>query len=630
MMTQEEFMDVMAMKRQGLSIKEIAEETGYHPSTISSWLKNGGPPEQAHRAPPRPVIDECWAARIAELVRAAPRLLATSVFELIAAEGYTGSYVSVARHLNDLRGPRFTAAPAASTRIVTAPGEECQFDWSDVSHWTREWGLGEVQCFSAILSLVPRVRIWWFARSIDREYTFEGLVRFFEFVGGVPKVLRTDRMGALGTSPRAGGSRLHPPAAELRPVPRHRDPGLPGPGRQAQGQGGAPLPGREGAVPRRVRRHRCAEEPGRAQRAGGPLDRGAHPRPGPPGHGGDPRRAVRHRGPDARRRCPADGSTPPMSRPDGCMWPSPRSSGAACTTRCHHAVSARSVEVRHEVDSSTIEIRWAGEVVGTHTVADPDDRRGLGRRPLAGRPAGRPRPQPGPPPVSRRFPTSSRSQVPLRLDIEGDVDVEVPDLARYETGGRVVTNSLYEQLKDDLGYLGLNRSAECFATLAEEAKDQEWSHIEFLARVVGEQASATVNRKLAARLRFARFPFRRTLADFDFEFQPSVDRKLIDDLATLRFIEENRPILFLGQPGCGKTHLAVALATTAVEAGYRGYFTTADDMVNTLVQGQAGRHLGHQAQDPHRPERAGHRRRRAPPHRTGRSRGLLPRGQHPL
>jgi DNA replication protein DnaC len=147
-----------------------------------------------------------------------------------------------------------------------------------------------------------------------------------------------------------------------------------------------------------------------------------------------------------------------------------------------------------------------------------------------------------------------------------------------------VTVSLYEQLKDDLGYLGLHRSAECFATLAEEAKAGEWSHIEFLAKVIAEQASATTNRKLAARLRFARFPFRRSIADFDFEFQPTLDRKLIEDLATLRFIEENRPVLFLGQPGCGKTHLAVALATTAVEAGFRGYFSTADDMVNTLVK----------------------------------------------
>ena len=66
MMTQEEFMDVKAMKRQGLSIKEIAEETGYHPSTISNWLKNGGPTEKRSSVVPA-VIDERWSARIAEI-----------------------------------------------------------------------------------------------------------------------------------------------------------------------------------------------------------------------------------------------------------------------------------------------------------------------------------------------------------------------------------------------------------------------------------------------------------------------------------------------------------------------------------------------------------------------------------
>lgn len=144
------------------------------------------------------------------------------------------------------------------------------------------------------------------------------------------------------------------------------------------------------------------------------------------------------------------------------------------------------------------------------------------------------------------------------------------------------TPSPYEQLKDDLGYLQLGRAAECFATLAEEAKAEQWSHVEFLARVIAEQAGATINRRLAARLRYARFPYRRTVEEFDFDFQPSVDRKLVADLATLRFITEGRSIAFLGQPGCGKTHLAVALATRAVEAGYRGYFTTADEMVTVL------------------------------------------------
>ena len=145
---------------------------------------------------------------------------------------------------------------------------------------------------------------------------------------------------------------------------------------------------------------------------------------------------------------------------------------------------------------------------------------------------------------------------------------------------------VYEQLKADLDYLQWPRAAECFATLADEARDAGSSHVEYLAKVVAEQAAATQNRRLAARLRYARFPYRRSISDFDFDFQPSIDRKLVDDLATLRFIEEKRPLVFLGQPGCGKTHLAVALATTAVEAGYRGYFTTADDMVRQLLAAQ--------------------------------------------
>jgi transposase len=141
MMTQEEYMDVQAMKRQGLTNLEIAEATGYHRETIGEWLKNGGPPpERTNMAPA--IIDERWAARIAELLRPAPRLLATSVLEILRAEGFDGSYPTVARHLNTLRGPRFKAAVQASTRIETAPGEECQFDWSDINAWSCEWGLG--------------------------------------------------------------------------------------------------------------------------------------------------------------------------------------------------------------------------------------------------------------------------------------------------------------------------------------------------------------------------------------------------------------------------------------------------------------------------------------------------------
>ena len=144
--------------------------------------------------------------------------------------------------------------------------------------------------------------------------------------------------------------------------------------------------------------------------------------------------------------------------------------------------------------------------------------------------------------------------------------------------------NMYEQIKDDLGYLQLDRAIDVFATLAEESRNKDVSHIEFLAQLIAEQASATRNRRLTARLRYARFPFRETIGEFDFEFQPSIDRKLVDDVATLRFMETGRPILFLGQPGCGKTHLAIAIATLAVESGVRGYFTNAEDMVTNIAQ----------------------------------------------
>ena len=157
-------------------------------------------------------------------------------------------------------------------------------------------------------------------------------------------------------------------------------------------------------------------------------------------------------------------------------------------------------------------------------------------------------------------------------------------------------SGIYEQLKDDLGCLQLPRAAETFATLAETARQQDWTHLQFLARLIGDQTNATRDRRMNARLRYARFPFRRSIDEFDFDFQPWVDRALVEDLATLRFVAEGRPVLFLGQPGCGKTHLAVALAIGVVEAGWRGYCVprssgTVDEEVSASESGMTERKL---------------------------------------
>lgn len=214
MITQEEYMDVLAMRRQGMSFKEIGEELGYHPATISFWVRNGGPPPARTVDDADRVIDEAWADRLTALLVANPDLLAKSLFEIVAAEGFAGSYPSVVRWAREQRGPRFRRADSASVPIETPPGEEAQFDWSDCSSWARRVGLGEtLWCFGMILCW-SRWRLWWFSTSVDREHTFEGMARFFDAAGGVPKIARTDRMGALGTSQ---GRRfvLHPPTLEF-------------------------------------------------------------------------------------------------------------------------------------------------------------------------------------------------------------------------------------------------------------------------------------------------------------------------------------------------------------------------------------------------------------------------------
>jgi hypothetical protein len=93
--------------------------------------------------------------------------------------------------------------------------------------------------------------------------------------------------------------------------------------------------------------------------------------------------------------------------------------------------------------------------------------------------------------------------------------------------------SVYEQLRDDLGYLQWDHTGQRFAVLADQAAADGWSHVEYLARLVGEQAAHIREPRLHARLRYARFPYRRTIEDFDFAFQPSVDAKQVHDLATL-------------------------------------------------------------------------------------------------
>jgi DNA replication protein DnaC len=143
----------------------------------------------------------------------------------------------------------------------------------------------------------------------------------------------------------------------------------------------------------------------------------------------------------------------------------------------------------------------------------------------------------------------------------------------------VSEDSLYQQLRSHLAYLRLSAAAEALPGELDYAKAHKLGHTAFLERLLGVEVDATEIRRRSILERFARLPSPWRLADFDFDAQPAVDRNMVNELGTLRFLEDATNVLFIGPPGVGKTMLAVALARASIDAGYRTYYTTAADLV---------------------------------------------------
>src|SRR5499425_1746936 len=102
--------------------------------------------------------------------------------------------------------------------------------------------------------------------------------------------------------------------------------------------------------------------------------------------------------------------------------------------------------------------------------------------------------------------------------------------------------------------------------------------------LLGCEVEARRSSYLRARLQLAHLPFLKNFDQFDFSFQPSIDERQIRELRTLRFIHEASNVIFIGPPGVGKTHLSVALAEAAIQAGFGAYFMTAHDLVTDLAR----------------------------------------------
>ena len=140
-------------------------------------------------------------------------------------------------------------------------------------------------------------------------------------------------------------------------------------------------------------------------------------------------------------------------------------------------------------------------------------------------------------------------------------------------------NQTYQRLRGHLAELRMTAAAEALPAELDHARARQLSHTAFLERLLALEVTATQARRQASLARFACLPAPWQISDFDFDAQPSVDRKLINELASLRFLDDATNVLLIGPPGVGKTMLAVGLGHAAVAAGYRTYYTTAADLV---------------------------------------------------
>src|ERR1700757_1868430 len=139
-----------------------------------------------------------------------------------------------------------------------------------------------------------------------------------------------------------------------------------------------------------------------------------------------------------------------------------------------------------------------------------------------------------------------------------------------------------ERLQTALNGLGLKAVEARLESLLEEASKKEPSYADFLDELLACEVDARRSRYLRARLQLAHLPFVKTFDQFDFAFQPSIDERQFRELRSLLFVHEASNAIFLGPPGVGKTHLSVALAEAAIQAGFGAYFMTAHDLVSDL------------------------------------------------
>jgi DNA replication protein DnaC len=158
-----------------------------------------------------------------------------------------------------------------------------------------------------------------------------------------------------------------------------------------------------------------------------------------------------------------------------------------------------------------------------------------------------------------------------------------------------------QTLRQQLSYLKLQFSLEQFEDLAQQAALKQWSHLDFLSRLIAGETHLRQDRATQRRIQQARFPVIKTLTQFDFTWPSKINRAQVQNLFRLKFVEDKANTIFIGGAGLGKSHLGVALGYAACLAGHRVLFSTAIDAINNLAAAQKTGRFVHELNKYRRP-----------------------------
>jgi DNA replication protein DnaC len=161
---------------------------------------------------------------------------------------------------------------------------------------------------------------------------------------------------------------------------------------------------------------------------------------------------------------------------------------------------------------------------------------------------------------------------------------------------------VYEQVQTHLTRLKLNQMLAQLDSLAEQATQKEWTYLDFLGHLLETEVNARYERDVVMKTKLAHFPFIKTLDQFDFKFQNSINERQIRELSTVRFVAEGENLLLLGPPGVGKTHLAISLGVAAIAQGVSVYFLTIVDLLEMLQKDTVEDRLSHRLKTLCRPK----------------------------